>query len=120
VRTTPRWPLLAAGYVLVVAVVTWSWIRTGTDGFSLAELASILLVLPAGLVLLPIAYLVLAGAWAITGSSQGSGSTPAAIQVAYVVVFALLAFANAVTVTAGWRFLRKRSVSDRTPWEADS
>ncbi len=116
----PRPLVITAGYVLVVAVLTWSWIRTGPDGFSVAELASILLVLPAGLVLLPVAYLVLAAAWAVTGSSQENGSTPVVIQVVYVLVFALLASANAVTVTAGARYLRRGRAAGRTPDSADA
>jgi hypothetical protein len=112
--------VIAVVYVLVVAVLTWSWIRTGPDGFSAAELASIVLVLPAGLVLLPVAYLVLAAAWAVTGSSQENGSTPVVIQVVYVVVFALLACANAVVVTAGARYLRKGRGADRTADSADA
>jgi hypothetical protein len=107
VRPTTRWTTVVALYVALVAALTWTWAGSG-GGFHPAELVTFLLLLPAGLVLTPVAYLVLGAAWAISGASRQDGATPVGIQVAYVLVFAALAFVNAVTVTAAARVLRRR------------
>ncbi len=112
-RTSPRWIVAVSIYVAVVAVLTWTWVRHDSGGFQPAELATIVLVLPVGLILVPVAYVILAGAWAISGASQGSGQTPIGIQIVYIAVFAAVAFGNAVAVSNVGRVLRSRSAGAR-------
>ncbi len=108
VRPSGGWLAATGCYVGLVAALTWSWVRSDAEGFKAAELASILLLLPVALVALPVAYVLLAGAWNLAGSEASQGSTPTFVVAAYVVVFAAMALANAVFVTAGVRVLRRR------------
>lgn len=106
VRISRTWIVTTGCYAAVIAALTWSW-AGHADGFSAAEAAAFVLLLPAGLLTLPITYVVLAAIWGITGSSVSQGDVPTGITVAYTLWFAVLAVVNAAVVTAGYRALRQ-------------
>ena len=110
-RPTRRWCVGTATYAGLIAALTWQWSGRSDGGFSMAEAATFVLLLPAMLVLIPVTYVVLAGVWGVTGGSVDQGIVPPAVVVSYVVWFALVAVANAVLVTAAVRVLRRRRSS---------
>ena len=114
VRISRTWIVTTGCYAAVIAALTWSW-AGHADGFSAAEAATFVLLLPAGLVTLPITYVVLAAIWGITGSSVSQGDVPTGVTVAYTLWFALLAIVNAAAVTAGYQALQQRRSSVPAP-----
>ena len=110
-KPTARWYVGTATYVGLIAALTWQWSGRSGGGFSLAEAATFVLLLPAMLVLIPVTYVVLAGVWAVTGGSVDQGIVPPVVIVSYVVWFALLAVTNAVLLTAAVRVLHTRRSS---------
>ena len=107
VHVSRTWIVTTGCYAAVVAALTWSW-ASGSGGFSAAEAATFVLLLPAAFVTLPVTYVVLASLWNLTGSSVSQGDVPTGITAAYSLWFALLAVLNAVVVTAGYRMLHAR------------
>ena len=114
VRISRTWIVTTGCYAAVVAALTWSW-AGHADGFSAAEALTFVLLLPAGLLTLPVTYVVLAAIWGITGSSVSQGDVPTGITAAYTLWFALLAVVNAAVVTAGYRALQQRHSSVPEP-----
>jgi len=110
-KPTARWYVGTATYVGLIAALTWQWSGRSGGGFSLAEAATFVLLLPAMLVLIPVTYVVLAGVWAVSGGSVDQGIVPPVVIVSYVVWFALLAVTNVVLLTAAARTLRIRRAS---------
>ena len=106
-RVSRTWILTTAVYAAAIAALTWSWAGSG-GGFSPAEAATFVLLLPTALVTLPVTYLVLSLVWNVTGSSVSQGDVPTVVTTAYALWFALLAVVNAAVVTVGYRELRSR------------
>jgi hypothetical protein len=98
----------ALGYVAVVAGLTLGWGR-GVSGFSVAELATFLLTLPASLVTLPLTYVVLGLVWHVTGADHGGPMW--LVAAGYAVWFAAVAVANLFLATA----LARRARSSAHP-----
>lgn len=104
--TTSSRRVLAVGYVAVVASLAAVAFSDPHRGFSWQEGAAMVLSLPALVPLLPVLYLVGAAAWNLTGADSGGPMWP--VTVAYSLVFAGIAAANVVLVTALTAALARR------------
>jgi hypothetical protein len=84
---------IAAGlYVAVVAVLAGASFHHSGQGFSAFEVATLVLLLPAVVVALPVIYLLGAGAWSLTDAGDGGPMWP--VTVAFVLMFVGVAVVN--------------------------
>ncbi|WP_029287716.1 hypothetical protein [Cellulomonas sp. HZM] len=92
-----RHSLVVAGtYVVIVAVLAALGWRGAEQDVDPAEVAALVLTLPALVVGLPFVYVIGSSAWNITGADAGGPMWP--VTLAYALTFAVIAAGNAALV----------------------
>jgi hypothetical protein len=101
--------MLPWSYVLLVAALAASAFWRPAEGFSLMEVAALVLTLPTLIAALPVIYVAGAGAWHLTGADSGGPMWP--VTAVYATVFAAAAVVNVRVL----RFLLMRLRRRRSP-----